>query len=439
MNRRRLVTSGIAALVLAVTAACGSTSDPAPNTEVKKPDPSAKVDVTITWWHGQSADAAKLLGDLAREYEAGHPGVTIDDAAGASTTDDLLQKLQAGFASDRFPDICYSYGSWVTELGTSGRTLDIADLVAEADSGWEEFPEGARATATVRDEVVGFPAVLGDLALYYNKDLFDAAGVAYPNADWTWDDFRSAAAAITDESANVYGTAYPVPGSEDTVWRMWPQLWQNGGQVLDETGQPAFNSQAGMDALEYWRQLAVEDKSVYLDQNGEKYSPSFASGNIGMIISGPWLLYDFKKAKTPYGVSILPGTGGDHQTIAGVDVWTLFDHGDEARASAAYDFTRWLTAPEQDVRWNVEYGNLPLRSSAADTPEFAKYVADYPGAQVFFDNLTNAVNPRPTVTGYTEMSRAVGTAISRVLLGEGDPQEELDKAARASAGVLEEE
>ena len=438
MTRRISLGLALTALLLG-GAGCGGGGTEDLDTEVKKPDASQQVDVTITWWHGQTADAAELLGDLAREYEAAHPGVTIKDSAGASTTDDLLTKLQAGFASDRFPDICYSYGSWVTELGTSGRTLDIAALVAESGSGWEEFPEAARETATVRDEVVGFPAVLGNLAVYYNTELFDAAGLDYPSPDWTWEDFRAAAEALTDPDQNVYGTAYPVPGSEDTVWRLWPQVWQNGGQVLDDAGQPAFNEQAGVDALEYWRQLAVDDHSVYLDQNGEKYSPSFISGNIGMIISGPWLLYDLKQAKASYGVQVLPGTDGDHQTVAGVDVWTLFDHGDEAQASAAYDFTRWLTEPAQDVRWNVAYGNLPLRSSAADTPEFRQYVEDYPGAQTFFDNLENAVNPRPTVAGYPGMSREVGSSIARVLLGEGDPQEELDRAAQASAGLLEEE
>lgn len=436
ITRRRFGALVVGGLGAGLLSACAGSNTADRNTTVKAPPSSGPITATITWWHGQSADAAVLLGKLAREYEAAHPGVTIEDAAGASTTDDLLQKLQAGFASDTYPDICYSYGSWVTTLGLSGRTLDISSLVAAPDSGWTEFPEGARATATVGDEVVGFPAVLGDLALYYNKDLFDAAGVGYPSDSWTWDDFGAAAIAITDPSRNIYGTAYPVPGNEDTTWRFWPQLWQNGGQILDDQGQPAFNSQAGADALEFWRGLAIDDKAVYLDQNGEKYAPSFQSGNIGMIISGPWYLYDFKRAKTPYGVSILPGTNGDHQTIAGVDIWTLFDRGEADQASVAYDFTRWLTAPEQDVRWNVAYGNLPLRDSAADTPEFAKYIQDYPGADVFFANLQNAVNPRPTVKGYEKMSAFVGKAISEVLQGQGDPQSALDRAAAQSAPAL---
>ena len=221
------------------------------------------------------------------------------------------------------------------------------------------------------------------------------------------------------------------------MWRFWPQLWQNGGDVLDDEGMPAFDSQAGVDALELWRAMAVDDKSVYLDQNGEKYADSFESGNIGMMISGPWELYDMKKANTPYGVEILPGNNGNHQTISGPDLWVLFDHGDKQRAAAAYDFINWLTSPAQDVRWNVTYGNLPLRASAADTPEFKKYLETYPGGDVMFANLENATTPRPTVVGYSKLSEQVGKAIGRVLLGAEDPQQALSDAAEASRPALQ--
>ncbi len=435
MRRSHRLAATLAALALTSLAACSSGTDSGPATAVKTLDPGQ--DVTITWWTGQESDANELLQGLADEYTTEHPNVTIKLSAGADTTDDLLQKLQAGFASGDFPDISYAYGSWASVLGKSGRTLDISPQVSEPDSGWEEFPEAARATATVDDQVIGLPAVVDNLGLIYNTDLFDAAGVAYPTDDWTWEDFRVAAAALTDPSRNQFGTAYPTDGGEDTVWRFWPHVWQNGGEVLDDEGQPAFNSQAGVDALEYWRQLAVEDKSVYLDQTDQKFEPAFYGGHLGMIVSGPWVLYELKAHDTSYGVSQLPGTDGSHQTISGPDLWTLFDHGDEQQAAAAYDFVDWLTQPAQDVRWNLAYGNLPLRASAAQTPEFEKYVADYPGADVFFKNLQNATTPRPTVVGYTALSRAVGSAISDVLRGEADPQEALDQAAEAAAIDLE--
>jgi multiple sugar transport system substrate-binding protein len=360
-----------------------------------------------------------------------HPNVTVETASGASTTDDLLTKLSAGFASGDYPDVSYAYGNWATELGVSGRALDVSGNVQDPDVNWSDFPPAATKTATVDGKVIGFPAVVGDLGLIYNKDLFDAAHLAYPTNDWTWDDFRAAAKAITNTDQQIFGTTYPVNNSEDTTWRFWPQLWQNGGAILnaDQT-EATFNSQAGVDALRFWQQMAQDDKSVYLDQNGEKYGPLFLNNAIGMMITGPWMLYDLKHSDVNYGVTYLPGTDGDHQTIAGTDLWVMFNHDDPQRAAATYDFIKWLTQPEQDLRWNVALGNLPLRASEGDSAAFQKYVTAYPGADVFFANLRNAANPRPTIEGYLGLSEDIGKAIGQALVAGEDPKTVLDAAVQ---------
>ena len=249
---------------------------------------------------------------------------------------------------------------------------------------------------------------------------------------------RAAAKEINDPDKKISGTAYPIGPDEGTTWRLWPQLWQNGGDILDDDGMPAFNSEAGVEALQFWQDMAVTDKSVYLDQTGLKFEQMFAAGSIGMMTDGPWSLYSLKEAGTDYGVAPLPGTDGNHTTISGPDLWVLFDHGDDNRAAASYDFISWLTAPEQDVRWNVAYGNLPLRSSAATTPEFAKTAKQFPGYETLFKNLENATIPRPTVPGYASLSLNVANAINQALAGGADPQEVLDKAAEESKPDLEE-
>ena len=84
-------------------AACSSNSTSGPRTGVGSLDPDTKV--SITWWTGQDDEAEQILEGLAKDYEADHPNVTVDVSAGAATTDDLLQKLQAGFAASSYPDI----------------------------------------------------------------------------------------------------------------------------------------------------------------------------------------------------------------------------------------------------------------------------------------------------------------------------------------------
>ncbi len=321
---------------------------------------------------------------------------------------------------------------------SSGRTLDITEQVADPAVAWDEFPESARLTVQpTGQKTIGFPAIVDNISLIFNTDLFDAAGLEYPNEDWSWDDFREAAAALTDPAINQYGYAYSVAGSEDTTWQFWPHLWQNGGEILNADGTEAtFNSDAGVDALTFLRDMAIDDQSIYLDQTDTKYGELFAAGSIAMITSGPWQLYDLNTAGTPYGVTILPGTDGNHETVSGPDIWALFDHQDKNREYWAFEFTKFLTDAAQDERWNVEIGNLPLRSSSIESDAFATQVANFPGLDIMAANGVNAVHARPTVAGYVGLSEAIGSAISHVLQGDGDPKEALDAAAAEANEAL---
>jgi multiple sugar transport system substrate-binding protein len=431
--RRGRLLAGALGTTLLLSACMGGTTDDGKDA-AQGYDPKAAVE--ISWWTGQTSEAQKVAERLAAEYHAAHPNVTIKASTGAPTTDDLLAKLSAGFASGTYPDISYTYGSWAGELSASGKTQDLTSFVNEPSFAWHEMPAAARETATPGGKVIGVPALVDNLAVIYNKKLFDEAGVPYPKDDWSWEDFRATAKKLTDKSKNQYGTAYSVAGTEDTTWHLWPLLWQNGGEILDGK-KPVFNSEAGVKALDTLRVMAVDDKSMYLDQTEEKYGPLFNDGHIAMIISGPWSMLDASAAKVDYDVAILPGVNGDHQTVSGPDLWTLFDHSDANRAGAARDFIKWLTSAETDAKWNLAVGNLPLRTTEKDTQQFADYIKEYPAGQKFFDNLANAKKARPTVAGYEELSRNVGDAIAKVLQGAATSKEALDEAAKKSADAVE--
>jgi multiple sugar transport system substrate-binding protein len=399
-------------------------------------DPKAKV--TIQVWSGQTDVAETAIESLAKEFEKLHPNVTVDLSPGASSTDQLLQKLSAGFAGNQYPDMSYAFGSWAGQLEASGRTLDISDEVKKPEVKWDEFTAAARGTAQpTGTKVIGFPAVVDNIGLLYNKTLFDKAGLAYPTADWTWDDFQQAAKKLTDSANHIYGYGYSVSGSEETTWQFWPHLWQNGGAILNDDGtKAAFASPEGTDALTFLQKMAVDDKSVYLDQTDEKFGQLFVSNRIGMITSGPWELSDLKTGGTKYGVVNLPGTKGDHQTVSGPDIWALFDHHDKNRAYWATQFAEWLTSDAQDARFNVAVGNLPLRSSEATSEAVKKEAATYPGYDVFVANSQNVKQTRPTTKGYANLSVAIGKAISEVLQGQGEPKTALEQAAKtADAGM----
>src|SRR5262245_14731012 len=111
-NTRRLRAS--AALVLAAALLASGCTSGTPTVSAKDAadgyDPTA--DGTIASWTAQSADAETLAEKLAVEFHASHPHITVSTSTGAATTDELLTKLSAGFASGTYPDISYAYGSW---------------------------------------------------------------------------------------------------------------------------------------------------------------------------------------------------------------------------------------------------------------------------------------------------------------------------------------
>ena len=133
------------------------------------------------------------------------------------------------------------------------------------------------------------------------------------------------------------------------MWRYLPLLWQAGGDLLTEDNKkPAFDSAAGKAALELLQGMAVTDKSVYLDTGNGNYLNLFNSGKIAMLWTGPWDLSSIN-ADIDYGVTLLPGYDGNHETISGPDLYMAFEHS-KGRADTAVKFMTWLTSAEVHLR-----------------------------------------------------------------------------------------
>jgi multiple sugar transport system substrate-binding protein len=369
---------------------------------------------------------AQSIKKLVDQFNADHPDIHVEDVYSA-TNDKALDKLTVALQGGEAPDITYQYGSSLPQLTGAPGIIDLTDVVQDPAWAWDDFIDGARTAATVDGKIYGVPALIDNLAIIYNKDLFDAAGVDYPTADWTWDDFRSAAKALTDPANKQFGFAFPASADEDTVWHYDAMLWEAGGDILTpDNSAAAFNSPAGLQAMTTLRDMAVTDKSVYLDLQNTKIDDLFNSGSIGMVISGPWALPGYPDVKT--GVQIMPSyDGSDHETIAGPDMWVAFDR-DEARKAASLEFLQWFTAKQQVLADSMMTGHLPTRTSVLSDPGFADFGTKFPGVGVFADNLANVQKARPQLAAYPGISQAMGEAVVAVMLGQKDPQEALDDA-----------
>jgi multiple sugar transport system substrate-binding protein len=424
VKKTTLIAAAIAAAVLAMATPAGAR-------------PAADKPVEITFWHAQTDEAQVTIHKLVGQFNKTHPGIVVRDQLG-SDGDSMVQKLQAVIGSDAYPDIAYVYGSDVPNVSQSDKVVDITKDIAATKFDWNSLYQAGRETATVKEKIVGFPAVIDNLAVVYNTKLLKAAGVAPPKPTWTWADYRAMAKKLTNPSKDIIGTGYPISGSEDTVWRLWPMIWQQGGSVLDKDSKKAlFAGPQGVKAVQLLADMALKDKSLYTDQTPDslKMYGLFDSGKMGMVVTGPWQLTDIKTHHISYGIQILPSFGTSHETISGPDVYMVFNHSDERR-KAAVTFLSWLHEPAQDLAWDLGSSNLPLSAKTAALPGFKQYLAKYPGAGLFVKNLLNAHHIRPPVSAYTQMSVAVGKAVETALLGRGSPKDTLAAAAKITDKAL---
>lgn len=369
------------------------------------------------------------------EFEAQNPNITIEQQY--VNSDVALQKATVAIQGNKQPDISYQYGTNMPQLAQSPALVDLTDRVQADGYGWDDFFPGEQAVATVDGRVLGVPALVDNLAVVYNKDLFAKAGIDEPSADWTWDDLRTAAKAITDPQDKVFGLVFPADGSETMVWQYIAMLWAAGGDILSEDGKTvAFNQEPGVRALQTLADI-YGDGSLYLDfqPDSGKYGQLFNSGKIGMVVTGPWDLSGFPDVN--YGVQLMPSfdPGGSHETIAGPDNWVIFDNGPE-RVDAAWKFLSFMTSPEQVLRDSLDTSHLPTRASVADMPEFDEFYTKYPGTQVFVDNLENVLKARPQISQYPRISAALGQALVAAIQGKTTPQAALDQAAEQANGFL---
>ncbi|MCA1223297.1 ABC transporter substrate-binding protein, partial [Streptomyces sp. 8L] len=390
--------------------------------------------VTINMWHGQNDNGLKAIKALAERFMHSHPHIYVD-LGGGVLSDSMLQKITAALASGSYPDIAYIFGSDLAGVARSPKVVDLGDTMRSGPTPWTDYWEPARDAVMINGSIRASPAVLDSLAVVCNKKLFREAGLPLPRKGWTWAEFEDTAHRLTDAGRGTFGTGWPGVGDEDTVWRLWPMVWDLGGDIIAPDGRSIGFAHEGVRALETVEALA-RAKSVYIDPKpgSEQMYQVFASGRMGMVVTGPWQLPDIIQAKIDYAVVPLPSYSRKPITISGPDTWTVFDNG-TARVRAARTFVSWLAQPDQDVLWDIEAGSLPLSRRSEAEPAWQAHAAKTAGLDVFTEALDSA-RVRSTHPAYAQVSTALGQAIVSVLLGRSSPAQAMRRCAAEARAAL---
>lgn len=348
------------AMVLGLSA-CSSSGDQGSS---DSGDGSLSGHLVFQIWDGGQKSGME---QIAEAYMEDHPDVTIE--VQALGWDEYWTKLEASATSNSLPDIFWMHSNQMYKYADAGVLADCTDIVDESN-----YSEAAIEKAKGSDgKIYGVPKDKDTIALVYNKEIFDQAGLEYPNADWTWDDLVSASETIYEKTGKYGYMAY----AHDQIG-YWNFVYQNGGSILNEDGTVAeYTEPATADAIKFYVGLQDNDWCPTQEQFANAgASDLFFSGQGAMYYAGNWdfanLCATYPEMNGKWDVAVLPKCpdpeSGDGDGRAVISNSVSYATGAEgANHELAMDFLEFLGS-EEGQRIQGESGvAIPAYNGLEDT------------------------------------------------------------------------
>jgi sn-glycerol 3-phosphate transport system substrate-binding protein len=308
---------------------------------------------------------------------------------------------------------------------------------------------------TVEGKQYSMPFNTSTPMMYFNKDMFKAAGLDPEKPPRTFDEFKEAARKLTQKDANgkvtVYGSAFAIYG-----WFFEQFLAVSGGYYADNNNgrdglatKATFNSPEGVKILEWWKSMVDEGIMANFGRKTVDTRNAFLAGQTAMIIESTATLrglMDGSKGKFEVGTAYLPRPNEDaYKTsgtiIGGGSLWILNGRPAEEQA-CAWEFIKFQSSPAEQAYWHTMSGYFPIRKAAYNEQLDKDWTAKYPQFKTAIDQLHLAPNNRVTNGGligvFPSARQTIEGAIEEILAGKATPQEVLDKAAQTITAAIEE-
>ncbi|SHK21290.1 multiple sugar transport system substrate-binding protein [Anaerobranca californiensis DSM 14826] len=377
--------------------------------------PGTKVELTL--WETYNNEEHAVFMEIVKKFEDQNPDIKIN--VERIPWGGHWGRIATGLAVNETPDIARVDVAYVATLADRGAIVNL-DLLG-ADKVVNEYVDAAIHSNIFRGSVWGLPDQTNTTVLFYNKTLFDEAGVDYPTFDWTWDDLIEAGKKITGIRPGVYGFAMG-----NTLWETFPYFGTFGAKFLNEDGTKCvLDSPEGIQALSLkvslnrehgieagaWREGAVGAEDGFLAQQ------------YAMIITGPWKIAEYRNAGIDFGISLVPrGPAGTASNVGGTNM-VIFRNSRYPRE--AYQFLRFLTSVEMQAFWANELGQIPVNKGAFDLVDTEKN----PYLEVLMEQAKYAI-ARPVLVNYARVEEIINAEMALALRGEKSPAQALRDAVR---------
>ena len=379
-------------------------------------------------------------------FEASQPAIDVQ-IAHVPAADDFYAQLATGFAAGLPPDVFLINYRRSGQFAARGVLESLGPRLAASSSLTEEafYPQPLDAFR-LNGELVCLPQNLSSLVVYYNRDLFDAAGVPYPTAGWTWDQFLAAAKTLTKDSTGDGITDQYGLGVENSLIRFAPFIWQAGGEIVDDPNQPTrltIDTPEAKAGIQFFIDLSLVHKVVPSEAEVLAISDEdrFAAGTTAMLLQSRRVVPTLRTIQTfTWDVGPLP-----QQTMAASilhsDAYCL--SAASANKEAAWAFIEFAAGPQGQAIAAETGRTVPSLRAVAESTAFLGPRGGVPSgtpldrfaapasSRVYLDTIPQ-IRRLPSISTWLEVEEAFNTTLGRAFYGE-IPVDEAIALAQARA------
>lgn len=419
MKRKRVIALTLAGLMVFGLAGCNKSSPIAPEGEKKTNSASGKK--TIQFWNSFTGTDGDVLREIVAQYnEENENGYTIE--MDIMPTDNLEEKLPAAIATGTAPALVIKGNFDTATYAENGTFVGLDDFFEATGTEKDDFSETSLAALQYEGKQMMIPMQVHSTYLFWNKDLFKDAGLDPETAPATWDEVSEYAAKITDNSKKIYGVGLPVSGAPCYFDAMFAA---NGGSVFSEDGKSSeLDSEENLKTLQYIQDLAKKGYTP-TGSTGADTDNLMLAGQLGIYMSGPWLINGLKENDIDYGVAAMPAGTAGAKGVVEVQGFGVTSSADDEAKEIAYDFIRYWNTTDVCKLWSLKNGYPPYLASVAEDEEVKKN--ETVSALSCIDDF--GFNFAPGIKEVNQVNIDILFPLIENVIAQNDPQTELKSAS----------
>jgi sn-glycerol 3-phosphate transport system substrate-binding protein len=436
------------AIMVLLTSACGkaetttsgSTTESKPATstaaaDVKKPTEPVKV----IWWHSMSGELGKAVDKLVADFNGSQKNVQVE-AVFQGTYDESINKMKASMDTKSGPSLIQVY-----EIGSrfmiDSKAITPVQKFVDADKfDLSQLEENILNYYKVDGKLNSMPFNTSNPILYYNKDMFKAAGLDPEKPPTTYEEITTAAKALSKDGKS--GSSFAIYGwfMEQFFANQGVEFLNNGNGRTAAATEALVNNDAGVKTLTWWKEMVDSKTSANLGRKTDDTKKAFLAGQIAMTLDSTASLRGIvsgAEGKFQVGTGPLPKPSDAKEggvVVGGASLYIL-NNKSEAEQQGAWEFIKFLTNPQTQAWWNVNTGYFPITKKAYDEQIIKDNLTKFPQFQTAIDQLhktkANTATQGAVMGVFPEARQIVETAIEEALTGKKAPKDALDNAAKS--------